>query len=94
VLTTAGEHGVGYVNALAVRAPRRRHGLGGALLRAAMGKFWDRGRCRVGLGVDSDNAAVRLYERAGMYVARRDDAYEKGCAPETGRESRADTGGW
>jgi mycothiol synthase len=61
-----------------VRARWRRHGLGEALLRAAMGEFWDRGRCRVGLGVDSENAAVRLYERAGMHVARRDDVYEKG----------------
>jgi mycothiol synthase len=78
-LCTDGEHGVGYVNALAVRARSRRQGLGEALLRAAMVEFWDRGRRRVGLGVDSDNAAgvTRLYERAGMHAARRHDVYEK-----------------
>jgi ribosomal protein S18 acetylase RimI-like enzyme len=69
----------GYVIALAVRAPWRRRGLGAALLRARDGGVLDRGRRRVGLGVDSDNAtgAVRLYERAGMRVARRDDVYQK-----------------
>lgn len=78
-LCTDGEAGIGYVNALAVRAPWRRRGLGMALLLAAMAGFWDRGQARVGLGVDSDNAtgAVRLYERAGMHVARRLDVWER-----------------
>ena len=33
----------------------------------------------VGLGVDGENTtgAVRLYERAGMHVVRRNDPYEK-----------------
>lgn len=78
-LCTDGEHGVGYVNALGVRAPWRRRGLGMALLRAAAATFWERGQRRVGLGVDSDNAtgALRLYERAGMHVARRVDVWER-----------------
>jgi mycothiol synthase len=78
-LCTDGEHGVGYVNALGVRAPWRRRGLGTALLRAAAATFWERGQRSVGLGVDSDNAtgALRLYERAGMHVARRVDVWER-----------------
>jgi mycothiol synthase len=79
VLCTDGEHGVGYVNALGVRAPWRKRGLGMALLRAAAATFWERGQRSVGLGVDSDNAtgALRLYERAGMHVARRADVWER-----------------
>jgi mycothiol synthase len=78
-LCTDGELGIGFVNALAVRAPWRRRGLGMALLQAAMGAFWDRGQRQVGLGVDSDNAtgAARLYERTGMHVARRVDVWER-----------------
>jgi mycothiol synthase len=45
-------------------------------------EFRSRGRERVGLGVDGENTtgAVRLYERAGMHVARRSDTYERPSA--------------
>jgi mycothiol synthase len=88
-LCTPGQFEMGFVNALGVRAPWRRRGLGLALLHGAFGLFWERGERRVALGVDSDNPtdAKRLYERAGMRAAWRADVYEKplgGPAPVTG----------
>jgi len=49
------------------------------LLQHAFRDFRARGATRVGLGVDAENTtgAVRLYERVGMQVVRRDDTYEK-----------------
>jgi mycothiol synthase len=78
-LCTAGQFEMGFVNALGVRAPWRRRGLGLALLQAAFGRFWERGERRVALGVDAENPtdAKRLYERAGMRIAWRADVYEK-----------------
>jgi mycothiol synthase len=78
-LCTPGQFGMGFVNALGVRAPWRGRGLGLALLQGAFGLFWERGERRIGLGVDSENptAAQRLYERAGMRVAYSADIYEK-----------------
>jgi mycothiol synthase len=69
----------GVVNLLGVRRPWRRRGLGEALLRHSFGEFHRRGFPRVILGVDADSptGAPRLYERAGMQVARRIDFYEK-----------------
>ena len=69
----------GYVGVLAVRRPWRRRGLGRALLLHASDEFRRRGRPKADLGVDADNltGAVRLYEQAGMRVARRQDTYEK-----------------
>jgi mycothiol synthase len=79
-LSTPGQFEMGFVNALGVRAPWRRRGLGLALLHGAFGLFWERGERRVGLGVDSDNptGARKLYERAGMHAAWQADVYEKG----------------
>lgn len=70
---------VGWVDTLAVRRPWRRRGLGLALLLHSFRELRARGRERVGLGVDGENTtgAVRLYERAGMHVARRSDTYER-----------------
>ena len=78
-LCTPGQFGMGFVNALGVRAPWRGRGLGLALLHGALGLFWERGERRIGLGVDSENptAAQRLYERAGMRAAYQADIYEK-----------------
>lgn len=78
-LSTHGQFDMGFVNTLAVRDRWRRRGLGFALLRSALGLFWDRGERRVGLGVDSDSptGARRLYERAGMHVAWQADVYER-----------------
>jgi mycothiol synthase len=70
---------MGWVNILAVRASWRKQGLGMALLRHAFREFYRRDTRQVGLSVDSQNAsgATRLYERAGMRIARQDDRYEK-----------------
>jgi GNAT superfamily N-acetyltransferase len=69
----------GWVDTLAVRRPWRRKGLGMALLLHSFGEFYRRGKYKVGLGVDSQNltGATRLYERAGMHVARIYNSYEK-----------------
>jgi mycothiol synthase len=71
--------GVGWVDVLGVRRAWRRHGLGEALLRLAFQELYDRGRRRVGLGVDAENptGATRLYERVGMKPGSQDDVYEK-----------------
>lgn len=77
------EMDLGWVNTLAVRRPWRREGLGMALLRHSFGEFYRRGTPKIGLGVDAQNltGATRLYERAGMHVARQYDAYEKELRP-------------
>jgi mycothiol synthase len=69
----------GWVDTLAVRRPWRRKGLGLALLHHSFAEFYRRGKYKVGLGVDSQNltGATRLYERAGMHVARIYISYEK-----------------
>jgi mycothiol synthase len=70
-----GEPELGWVQSLGVGQRWRRHGIGEALLRAAFGALHARGLRRVGLGVDAENesGALRLYERVGMSVVRRDD---------------------
>lgn len=76
----------GWVGTLAVRRSYRRLGLGMALLQHAFGEFYRRGTRKVGLGVDAQNltGATRLYQRAGMHIARQADFYEKELRP--GRE--------
>ncbi len=79
----AGAEGeLGWVNVLGVRRPWRRRGLGRALLLHAFAEFHGRGKQGAGLGVDGLNptGAVRLYEEAGMHVARRLDQYKKPLA--------------
>jgi mycothiol synthase len=53
--------------------------LGLALLRHAFRAFRARGMTGAALDVDAENltGAVRVYERAGMHVAKRSDTYEK-----------------
>lgn len=74
--------GQGWVEDLAVRKDARGRGIGELLLRHTFSRFKEKGWTKVGLGVDSSNAtgAVRLYERVGMHVTRRFDAYEKEIA--------------
>lgn len=69
----------GWINTLGVRRPWRKAGLGMALLLQAFGVFYERGVHTVALGVDAQNptGATRLYERAGMRVARQYTVYEK-----------------
>lgn len=74
-----GDADMGWVSVLTVRPRWRRRGLARALLLHAFGAFRERGRLRVGLGVDGENTtgAVALYEGVGMRVERRSDTYEK-----------------
>ncbi|HEX3269306.1 MAG TPA: GNAT family N-acetyltransferase [Ktedonobacterales bacterium] len=69
----------GWLNTLGVRRPWRTRGLGMALLLHTFGEFYRRGMPTVVLGVDAQNltGALRLYERAGMYVSMRFTTYEK-----------------
>jgi len=73
-----GNEDLGWVGTLGVRAPWRRRGLGGALLRLSFNGLYDRGRRRVGLGVDAQNVtgALRVYEGAGMHRVRQNDNWE------------------
>ena len=75
----SGDPAFGWVHSLGVRRPWRRRGLALALLQHSFREFARRGARRVGLGVDAKNTtgAVRLYKRAGMHVARRNDTWEK-----------------
>ncbi len=73
----------GWVEKLAVLRPYRQRGLGQALLQHSFAELGRRGQRRAGLGVDASNltGAVRLYEKAGMHVFHRFDAYEKELRP-------------
>jgi mycothiol synthase len=73
----------GWVDELGVRRPWRRQGLGLALLHHSFGEFYRRGQHRVALGVDSQSTtgATRLYQRAGMHIARQYDSYQKELRP-------------
>jgi mycothiol synthase len=72
------EADLGWVDILGVLPAHRRRGLAIGLLRFVFRHFAGKGMKRVGLGVDAENptGAVRLYERAGMHVARLDVRYE------------------
>ena len=69
---------MGWVNKLGVRREWRGRGLGLALLQHAFRELYRRGSQHVGLGVDASSltGAVRLYERAGMYVLRKYSLHE------------------
>lgn len=69
---------MGWVNELGIRKAWRRKGLGMAMLLTAFDKFYQRGKQRVGLGVDASSLtnATRLYEKAGMHVTQQYDTYE------------------
>ena len=75
----SGDPRFGWIGVLGVRPRWRRRGLATALLHQSFRDFRRRGATRVGLGVDAENmtGAVRLYERVGMHVVRRNDTYEK-----------------
>jgi mycothiol synthase len=74
-----GDESRAYVSSLGVRKPWRRRGIGRALLLHAFAEIRARGIPRICLGVDTANetGATDLYEKAGMFVARRYLAYEK-----------------
>jgi GNAT superfamily N-acetyltransferase len=74
---------MGWVHVLGVRRPWRKLGLGLALLHHSFTEFHRRGKLGAGLGVDASSltGATRLYEKAGMHVARQFDDYEKELRP-------------
>jgi mycothiol synthase len=73
------EPGLAWVRILGVVPKFRQRGLAQALLRQTFRECASRGMHRVGLGVDAENptGAVRVYERAGMHVARTNLILEK-----------------
>ncbi len=84
----AGQPDQGWVGILGVRPAWRGQGLGLALLKHAFAELHRRGQRRIGLMVDSQSltGATRLYERAGMHVAR--DARSYAYVLREGREIR------
>jgi mycothiol synthase len=70
---------MGWVQSLGVLRPWRKLGVGLALLQASFSEFYRRGYQKVGLGVDASSltGAARLYEKAGMKVARETHTFEK-----------------
>lgn len=80
-----------WVNTLGVRRPWRRLGVGLALLHHGFGKMYRRGQRRMGLSVDASSltGATRLYERAGMHIARQHDSYEKELRPGIDRRTQS-----
>jgi mycothiol synthase len=74
---------MGWVDDLGVRRPWRRQGIALALLHHAFGELYRRGQRKVGLGVDAQSltGATRLYEKAGMFVARQYVSFEKELRP-------------
>ncbi|GAB4575727.1 MAG: hypothetical protein Kow0077_28660 [Anaerolineae bacterium] len=73
---------IGWVRALAVLPAFQGRGVGRALLQYAIGEFHRRGKARVGLTVDAENAtgAVRLYEKLGFQPVVQWIEYEKALA--------------
>ena len=74
--------GGGWIGAIGVRPAWRGRGLAKALLLHSFREFHRRGKRRVGLGVDSQNAtdATRLYESIGMVVDSEQVVWEKEVA--------------
>lgn len=71
--------GGGWIGAIGVRRAWRGRGLAKALLLHSFREFHRRGRRRVGLGVDAENAtgATKLYESVGMVVDSEQVVWEK-----------------
>jgi mycothiol synthase len=73
---------VGYIGLLGVHPDHRRGGLGTALLTRAFADYAAEGLRHAQLLVASDNPrGLALYERAGMRVLTRFDAYKRPAAP-------------
>lgn len=69
----------GWVNELGVLRPWRKRGIATALLLHSFAAMHARGQKRAALGVDANSltGALRIYEKAGMHVARQFDQFEK-----------------
>ena len=61
----------GWIDQLATKATHRRRGIAQALLRTALGGFYERGRPMAGVSTDSRTGALGLYEKVGMRVVRQ-----------------------
>jgi ribosomal protein S18 acetylase RimI-like enzyme len=87
----AGQPDLGWVSTLGVRRDWRRRGLALAILHHAFRLLDERGKQRVGLGVDAQSltGATRLYEKAGMHVVR--ETYEYELVVRDGRDLRTVT---
>jgi mycothiol synthase len=74
--------GGGWIGAIGVRPAWRGRGVAKVLLLESFREFHRRGKRRVGLGVDSENAtgATRLYESVGMVVDAEQVVWEKSLA--------------
>lgn len=72
-----------YVMSLGVQRSWRRKGVALALLHHTFGEFYRRDKRKVALDVDAQSltGATRLYEKAGMHVARQSAVYEKELRP-------------
>jgi ribosomal protein S18 acetylase RimI-like enzyme len=70
---------LGFVNELGVRREWRKRGIANALLKTSFAAFYRLGKTGAALGVDASSltGALRLYEKAGMHVARQFDNFEK-----------------
>jgi mycothiol synthase len=68
-----------WIDALSVRRPWRRQGLGKALLVESLRVAREHGMTSAGLGVDAENptGALGLYEQVGFAVARRSTVFRK-----------------
>ena len=73
----------GFVSSLGVKRPWRRQGIALGLLQHAFGEYYQRGKRKVDLGVDAESltGATDLYLKAGMFVLRQFDLYEKELRP-------------
>jgi GNAT superfamily N-acetyltransferase len=74
---------LGWVDKFAVLRPWRKRGLGLALLQHSFAEFYQRGKRKVGLGVDASSltGATRLYEKAGMHPVNQFVLYEMELRP-------------
>ncbi len=73
----------GHISDLGVKRPWRRQGIALALLQHSFGEFYQRGKKIVDLEVDASSltGATDLYRKAGMFVLRQFDSYEKELRP-------------
>jgi ribosomal protein S18 acetylase RimI-like enzyme len=69
----------GSINSLGIKRDWRKRGIGMALLQYSFAKFYQQGQRFVRLSVDTESLtdATRLYEQAGMRIARKFARYEK-----------------
>ena len=72
-----------WIYVVGVRPAWRRRGIALALLQHSFSRLYQAGKRKVSLEVDAQNptGATRLYQKAGMHVAYRQDTFEKELRP-------------